>query len=34
MDAVDALKKAPAGRQSGAVDNPDQLQKASVAADA
>jgi peptidylprolyl isomerase len=34
MDAVDALKKAPAGRQSGAVDNPDHLQKAHVAADA
>jgi peptidylprolyl isomerase len=34
MDAVDALKKAPAGRQSGLVDAPDHLQKATVAADA
>jgi hypothetical protein len=34
MDAVDALKKAPAGRQSGAVDDPDPLKQARVAADA
>jgi peptidylprolyl isomerase len=34
MDAVDALKKAPAGRQSGAVDDPDHLKQATVAADA
>lgn len=34
MDAVDALKKAPRGRQSGLVDDPDKLVKAQVAADA
>ena len=34
MDAVDALKKAPIGRQSGLVDDPDHLQKARIAADA
>jgi len=33
MDAVDALKKAPFGRQSGLVDDPDHLVKARVAAD-
>ena len=34
MDAVDALKKAPIGRQSGLVDDPDILTKAQIAADA
>lgn len=34
MDAVDALKKAPIGRSSGIVDDPDVLHKAQVAADA
>ncbi|RDD60857.1 peptidylprolyl isomerase [Ferruginivarius sediminum] len=34
MAAVDALKKAPAGRQSGLVDDPDKLIRAQVAADA
>jgi peptidylprolyl isomerase len=34
MDHVDALKKAPIGRQSGLVDDPDSLVKAQVAADA
>jgi peptidylprolyl isomerase len=34
MAAVDALKKAPAGRQSGLVDDPDKLVRAQVAADA
>jgi peptidylprolyl isomerase len=33
MDAVDALKKAPPGRQSGLVDDPDTLQRVQVAAD-
>jgi len=33
MDAVDALKKAPRGRQSGMVDDPDRLQQAKLAAD-
>lgn len=33
MAAVDALKKAPAGRQSGLVDDPDKLLRARVAAD-
>jgi peptidylprolyl isomerase len=33
MDAVDALKKAPIGRQSGLVDDPDHLVTARVAAD-
>lgn len=33
MDAVDALKKAPAGRQSGQVDDPDHVIRATIAAD-
>ena len=33
MDVVDKLKKAPAGSQSGAVDNPDKMLKVQVAAD-
>lgn len=34
MAAVDALKKAPSGRQSGLVDEPDRLLRARLAADA
>jgi len=33
MEHVHALKKAPAGRQSGQVDNPDKLQSMKVLAD-
>lgn len=33
MDAVDALKKAPPGRRSGMVDDPDKLIRARVAGD-
>ena len=34
MDAVDALKKAPLGRSSGLVDDPDKLTRAVLASDA
>ncbi len=34
MDAVDALKKAPMGRQSGLVDDPDHLVRARLVEDA
>lgn len=34
MDAVDALKKAPLGRSSGVVDDPDRLVRAVLASDA
>ena len=33
MDAVDKIKKAPAGRQSGAVDDPDKILSLKVQAD-
>lgn len=33
MEAVDALKKAPAGRRSGLVDDPDRVVRAAIAAD-
>ena len=33
MDAVDKIKKAPAGRQSGAVDDPDKIVSLKVQAD-
>ncbi len=33
MEAVDKIKKAPAGRQSGAVDDPDQIITLKVSAD-
>ena len=33
MEAVDQIKKAPAGRQSGMVDNPDKIITLKVAAD-
>ena len=33
MDAVDQIKKAPAGRQSGAVDDPDKMLRMRVKAD-
>jgi peptidylprolyl isomerase len=33
MEVVDKLKKAPAGSQSGAVENPDKMLKVQVAAD-
>ena len=33
MDAVDQIKKAPAGSQSGQVDNPDKIVRMRVKAD-
>ncbi len=33
MDAVDQIKKAPAGRQSGQVDDPDKIIRMRVQAD-
>jgi peptidylprolyl isomerase len=33
MEAVDQIKKAPAGRQSGAVDDPDKMLRMRVKAD-